>query len=265
MIMPPLQGNSISSDCCVFIAADENYFNLYAKSLVNSIKKHIQYPIHLHLYNPSNETKNWCDNKSVSFSFEEFDPIILEPTFDKWVLPQTDPLNQKKKNDMTKDPTDHTRLRNEILKTYYACTRFIRLASLIKKPTYIIMLDTDSIIRDNFILPTADVDIHIFEKKHKKHVPWVQHLASTIFYTGTSNSFNLIQEHSTLIQEVYDRDEIYWFLDRDSLDVAIQKGKKRPLSVNLVDFNMSASSPIWCAKGPRKFQDIYLKEIKKYS
>ena len=263
MIIPPLQGNSITSDRCVFVAADENYFNAYAKPLVNSVQKYLEYPIHLHLYNPSEETKQWCEQRSVSYSYELFDPAILEPTFNRWVVPQVTELDIKKKNDMVKDPSDHTRLRNEILKTYYACTRFIRLAELLKNPTYVIMLDTDSIVRSNFELPDDGVDIHIFEKKHKKHVPWTQHLASTIFYTGTEDSLNLIKDHAKLIKEVYDKDEIYWFLDQDTLDVAIQKYKKKPLSVNLVDFNMADSSPIWCAKGPRKFKDVYQSEIKK--
>jgi len=264
MIIPSLQGNSITSDICIFSAADENYFNLYAKPLINSSKRFLEYPIHLHLYNPSDNTKKWCEDKGVSYSFEIFDKTILEPTFNKWVKPQFTDLDKKRKDDMVKDPSDHARLRNEILKTYYACTRFIRLAELISKPTYIIMLDTDSIIRSNFELPERDVDIHIFEKNHKKHVSYTQHLASTIFYTGTPNSFSLIKDHANLIKQVYDKDEIYWFLDQDTIDIAIQKCKKKPLSINLVDFYMGQTSPIWCAKGPRKFKEQYLKEIEKF-
>ena len=264
MIIPPLQGKLISADTCVFVAADENYFNLYAKPLINSVSKNLPFPIHIHLYNPSNDTKKWCEEKNVGYSFEMFDELTLTPSFDRWKGEQTDPDSIRKKGHMLKDLSDMDRLKNEIRKTYFACTRFIRLAELLSKPTYVIMLDTDSLVRDNFTLPDNSVDIHIFEKNHKKHVAYTQHLASTIFYTGTDASYTLIKEHAELILKEYTKDELYWFLDQDTLDVAIQKCKKKPLPVSLVDFNMTEQSPIWCAKGPRKFKDVYTEELKKY-
>jgi hypothetical protein len=265
MLLPPLLGNTINSDVVVFSAADEKYFNLYAKPLIASIKTHLTFPIHIHLYNPSSESIMWCNQNSVSVSYENLDIGTLEPSIQRWIPPQIDPESQRKKNGMIKDPKDIARLRSEVLKTYFACTRFIRLAELISKPTYIVMLDTDSIVRNGFVLPNSTVDVHIFEKRHKKHVPYTQHLASTIFYTGTNDSFKLIKEHARLIQQVYNQDELYWFLDQDTLDIAIQQVTKLPLDPALVDFDMKDTSPIWCAKGPRKFKDLYLNEIKKYS
>jgi len=264
MQISKIQGTTLIDRTVVFTAADENYFNLYAKPLINSIKQHLIYPVHIHLYNPSEETKLWCLTNSVNFSYEIFDESLLEATFQRWQVPQIDANNIRKKNHMIKDPSDLTRLKQEIKKTYYACTRFIRLAELLTRPTYIIMLDTDSIVRSNFVLPDTDVDIHVFEKNHKKHVPYTQHLASTIFYTGTNPSFTLIKEHAELIRDQYNNDALYWFLDQDTLDVAIQKCNKKSLDRTLVDFNMDAASPIWCAKGPRKFKEIYQNEIKKY-
>ncbi len=263
-MIPELHGKMVETNTVVFTAADENYFNQYAKHLINSAKRHLNFPIHIHLYNPSEESLKWCEDNNVSVSYEYFDVSSLQPTFDRWVIEQTTEDDIRKKNHMIKDPKDHDRLKNEILKTYYACTRFIRLSQLVKTPTYIIMLDTDSIIRKSFTLPDASVDIHIFEKKHKKHVPYTQHLASTIFYTGTKDSLNLINDHATAILDVYSNDALYWFLDQETLDVVIQKYKKKPLDLTLVDFDMKDASPIWCAKGPRKFKDLYLQEIKKY-
>ena len=264
MKIPAIQGNKITADVCVFVAADENYFNAYAKPLINSVRKNLPHAIHLHLYNPSEQTKQWCNDNQVGYSFEIFDESTLEPSFNRWKGPQTDPESIRKKGHMLKDLNDMVRLKNEIRKTYFACTRFIRLAELLSKPTYIIMLDTDSLVRNNFVLPSNTADIHIFEKKHKKHVPYTQHLASTIFYTGTEGSLQLIKDHAELILQEYNKDELYWFLDQDTLDVAIQKYIKKPLSVQLVDFDMNDSSPIWCAKGPRKFKDRFLNEVKKY-
>lgn len=264
-MIPELHGKMTSADTVIFTAADENYFNQYAKYLIKSAKQHLNFPVHIHLYNPSEESLIWCKINDVSTSYEYFDVDSLQPTFEKWVVDQVSEENIRKKNHMIKDPTDHARLKNEILKTYYACTRFIRLSQLLEKPTYVLMLDTDSIIRKSFTLPDNSVDIHIFEKKHKKHVPYTQHLASTIFYTGTPASLQLIHDHASSILDVYSEDALYWFLDQETLDVVIQKYKKRPLDLTLVDFDMKDLSPIWCAKGPRKFKDMYMAEIKKYS
>jgi hypothetical protein len=264
MIIPPLQGKLITEETVMFTAADEKYFNLYAKPLINSAKQYLEASIHIHLYNPSEETINWCKENEIGYSYEIFDESTLTPTFNRWKEIPTTPDDIRKKGHMIKDSSDLSRLKNEIKKTYFACTRFVRLSQLISKPTYVIMLDTDSIVRSSFKLPSSKYDIHIFEKNHKKHVPYTQHLASTIFYTGTESSFKLIQEHADLILREYSNDALYWFLDQDTLDIAIQKCKKKPLLKSLVDFEMNVSSSIWCAKGPRKFKDIYLNEIEKY-
>jgi hypothetical protein len=264
MKIPALQGSPPKENRIVYTSADDVYFNLYAKPLINSVKQHLEFPIFVHLYNPSDDTREWCEKNSVNYSYELFDESILIETYNRWKVDQLSEDDQRKKSHMVKDPTDLDRLKNEIKRTYFACTRFIRLAELLSKPTYVIMLDTDSIVRKNFVLPNDAVDIHIFEKKHKKHVPYTQHLASTIFYTGTDNSFKLINDHAELIRQEYERDALYWFLDQDTLDVAIQSCRKRPLDKSLVDFEMNQNSPIWCAKGPRKFQPVYLNEIKKY-
>jgi hypothetical protein len=96
-------------------------------------------------------------------------------------------------------------------------------------------------------------------------VKHTQHLASTIFYTGTKGSLCLIQDHARLILEEYNKDTLYWFLDQETLDVAIQMYSKNALSLNFVDFDMKEASSIWCAKGPRKNLPVWLEEIKKYS
>lgn len=266
MILPPIQNkNHIQESVIIFAACDENYFNNYAKFLVNSSKKHLNFSIHLHLYNPSQTTIDWCTSNSVSFTFEHFDSAILRPATDYWKKNLTDPEDIRKRSDMIKDINDHDRLEKEVVRTYYACTRFIRLSEILEKPTYVIMLDTDSIIRKNFLLPSQDVDIHIFQKNRKKHILHDQHLASTIFYTGTEGSLSLIREHAKKILKAYENDHVYWFLDQETLDVVIQRYKKKPLDLSLVDFKMTPNSPIWCAKGPRKFENIYLNELSKYS
>jgi len=262
--LPPLLGEFPQTDVCFYIAADENYFNQHAKPLVASIRQYFSYPIHFHLYMPSDETKKWCEVNDISYSYEVVDVKIVDPAFEIYRNMPTDVELQRRRSKMIKPGENVEKIRNELIKTYYACTRFVRLSELLIKPTYIIMLDTDSLVRNKFYLLSKDCDIHIYEKNHRSHVNYTQHLASTIFYTGTQGSFDLIQDHARLILEEYVKDTLYWFLDQETLDVAIQKYSKQPLSLSFVDFEMKDASNIWCAKGPRKNLPVWLGEIKKY-
>lgn len=264
MNIPQMYGNFPDNDIVFFVAADENYFNLYGKSLISSIKRNFSHPIHFHLYNPSENTKIFCQNNQISFSYEFFDENLVVRAFEIYQVPTVDMEFVRRRSKMIKIGEQLTKIRTELIRTYYACARFVRLHQLLTKPTYIIMLDTDSLVRKPFLLPAKDYDIHIFEKKHKKHVNYTQHLASTIFYTGTEGSFKLIRDHANLILEEFTRDTFYWFLDQETLDLAIQKYKKNPLPKHFVDFDMEDYSFIWCAKGKRKNEPVWIDEIARY-
>jgi len=264
MKMPQLYGNFPQNEVVFFCAADEQYFNIHAKPLISSVRQNFSHPIHFHLYNPSDTTKDFCENHKISYSFEFFDEKLVETAFRVYQVPSADweMLRRRGKMLVVGDPIE--KLRGELIRTYFACARFVRLYELLTKPTYIIMLDTDSLVRQPFTLLSNDYDIHIFEKTHRRHVPYKQHLASTIFYTGTKGSFNLIRDHANLIKEEFLADSFYWFLDQETLDIAIQKYNKKPLNLMYVDFNMDPVSYIWCAKGKRKTEQTWIDETTKY-
>jgi len=232
--------------------------------LIASIRQYFSYPIHFHLYTPSDVSKNWCKVNDISYSYEVVDIGIVDSAFEIYRNMPADVELQRRRSKMIKPGENVEKIRNELMKTYYACTRFVRLSELLVNPVYIIMLDADSLVRNHFGLLSQDYDIHIYEKNHRSHVNYTQHLASTIFYTGTESSLSLIQDHSRLILEEYSKDTFYWFLDQETLDIAIQKYSKRPLELSFVDFDMKTSSNIWCAKGPRKKLPVWLEEIIKY-
>jgi hypothetical protein len=264
MNLPAFQGEFPQNPIVFYMAADEVYFNLHAKTLIASIRQNFNHAIHIHLYNPSDDTKIYCESNKINYSFEIFNEKLVERAHQIYKRPYYDFELIRRKSKMQTGKRDDKELWNYLVKTYYACTRFVRLSQLLTKPTYIVLLDVDSLIRMPFVLPTSDYDIHIFIKKHKKIVPWPQHLASTIFYTGTDESFKLIKDHATLIIEEYQKDLFYWFLDQETLDIAIAKYKRAPLDQVMVDFDMNDTSFIWCAKGNLKSNTRWLEEIKKY-
>jgi hypothetical protein len=264
MKMPQLYGNFPQNEVVFFCAADEHYFNIHAKPLINSIRQNFSYPIHFHLYNPSDNTKDFCHNHNISYSFEFFDEKLVSTAFRVHQAPSVDWEMLRRRGKMLAEGDPIEKLHSELVRTYYACARFVRLFELLTKPTYIIMLDADSLVRMFFKLPEKNYDIHIFEKNHRKHVTYTQHLASTIFYTGTQGSFNLIRDHANLIKKEFDVDSFYWFLDQETLDIVIQRYNKKKLNLMYVDFNMDPGSYIWCAKGKRKNNEAWLTEISKY-
>lgn len=264
MNIPTINGDFPQSDTIFYVAADENYFNLHGKPLINSIKVNFQHPIHFHLYNPSDQTIKYCQDQKVSVSYENFNENLVNTAFKIYQVPSADWELLRRRGKMLGLGDSLDKLHSELVKTYYACSRFVRLHELLTKPTCIIMLDADSLVRRPFSLPDTTHDIHIFEKNHKKHVKYTQHLASTIFYTGSLASRKLIRDHANLILEEFEKDTFYWFLDQETLDIAIQKYKKLPLDKTLVDFDMNIDSYIWCAKGPRKQNKVWINEVEKF-
>lgn len=262
--MPELIGDFPQNDTVFFIAADENYFHRHAIPLISSIRSNFNYPIHFHLYNPSDFTKVFCKNNRISISYEYFDISVINTAYKNYLTPLLTEEMTRRRLKMLKPNGTPNILFNELVKTYFACARFIRLYQLLSKPTYIIMLDTDSLVRKPFILPNNDFDIHIFEKSDKSHVPYTQHLASTIFYTGTDGSYDLIREHAMLILNEFNKNTYYWFLDQETLDSCLIKYKKCALSQDYVDFDMNMDSYIWCAKGKRKNLPQWIHESLKF-
>lgn len=262
--MPKVFGKIPLNDVVFFVAADEQYFNTHAIPLINSIKVHFHHPIHFHLYNPSDYTKKYCESRGISISYEYFDHNLVNPAFQTYQNLILNEEMQRRKSKMLKLGDPLNKLHKELIRTYFACARFVRLYELLTVPTYVIMLDTDSLIRKSFSLLDNTFDIHIWEKQDKKHVSYTQHLASTIFYTGSLSSYKLIKEHAELIKEEIEKDTYYWFLDQETLDIVIQKYKKNPLEKEYVDFDMKEHSFIWCAKGKRKNRIHWINEVKKF-
>ena len=263
--MPKLYGKLPDKKEIFYLAADEIYFNRHAKTCITSIKCNFDISIHIHLYNPSQETKNWCDDKKISYSYEIFDTNSVNMAFEKYSRPVQGSKMNERQEKMVRSSENKTLLKELLIKTYYACTRFVRLGELLDKPKYIIMLDCDSLVRMPFVLPTDKVDIHIHEKSHLRWVPYKTHLASTIFYTGTDASLQLIKQHAELIKQEYYNDTFYWFLDQESLDIVIQKYKKSKLSRKFVDYLLGDVSFIWCGKGSIKDNAKWIAEQTNYN
>lgn len=71
MILPNLSLTSKAVGNYFYFAADSVYFDLYGQALALSLIKHAPWSnVHVHLYNPSDNQKLWCDRNNVKFTEE---------------------------------------------------------------------------------------------------------------------------------------------------------------------------------------------------
>ncbi len=145
MNIPQIQGQTNQSGKFFFFAADNNYFNLYGKALAYSLKQHAPWAkVHVHIYNPTADQLTWCDQHSVSYTYESVDRDYKE------------------------------------IKTYYACVRFIRIPEIFSNDSRIISFDCDVLARKEIPENVFDRDTKSSRVTIRKKTG--KSLASAIFF-----------------------------------------------------------------------------------
>jgi hypothetical protein len=261
MIIPELQGKLSHSDFFIYTAADEQYFNEFGKFLINSARKNSSNDIHVHIFNPSDKSLEFCQRHNVSYSYEKTSLDLFKVSEEK-ILSIKDPNDPKYKqtiNSMNK--SNDKSVLERIQKTYYACSRFIRLRQLISQPIKFFSIDVDAIIRSTISNLPSNKDFYIHHITGLKE----RFLAGGIYSTGTTNSFKFLIEYASVLEKEILNDNLYWGLDQDLLKNIVPKYNFSSLPKSLIDWDMLPDSSIWTAKGSRKNIDKFLNEKKKYS
>lgn len=115
MILPNLALTEKLTGNFFYFAADSKYFDLYGKALALSLIRYADWAkVHVHLYNPTDDQKDWCNKKNVSFTEELVDVTHKE------------------------------------FNTLCACIRFIRIPQIFAPSANIISFDCD-VIANNAI------------------------------------------------------------------------------------------------------------------
>ena len=151
---------------------------------------------------------------------------------------------------------------NNIRRTYFACSRFIRLSQIKKPEQHCLSIDVDGIVRKKFNYIFNDgKDFHLYEKSGSRKG---KHLAGAILFNNTEKSNCFLNKYSEIISQNIKNDNIYWSLDQIILDKIVLNYNKGILPIDYVDWNMSEFSCIWSAKGPRKELPKFKQEQDKY-
>jgi hypothetical protein len=261
MIIPQIQGYFTQTDFFIFTAADTAYFDAHGIPLINSIIANTNYGVHIHIYDPRPDQLEFCNSKSprVSATYEYINPIEFDIITNYWVS-RTEFKNARQQQMYDKGIRYGRQFLKELItRTYYACTRFIRLNQLLTTPIRCLSIDVDGIVRKNFtniLLHDEKIDFFLYEKRNNEH------LAGAILFNNNSKPF--LENYARVIEKCIHRNDVYWFMDQIVLDQIVPKYKKGLLPVSYIDWEMDDNSAIWTAKGKRKELDLFKDEQTKY-
>ena len=266
MLLPTTHGNLQQSDFFIYAAADSAYFDIHGRALINSVLANTAYGVHMHIYNPTPEQLCFCeslDRVSVTWEYVTIDDF--KSAVDLWTSPNLPEPYLSRRNKMlgikVVDRTLSTdqNTRQWLMKTYYACMRFVRLASMLTAPAKFLAIDVDGLVRKNFNYEFADNrDFYLHEKDKGGH------LAGAILSSGSAASLQFVRHHADTIREEIEKDNIYWFLDQWALDRIVNNYNKGYLPIDYIDWYMNPNSAIWSAKGKRKDLAVFKQEQRKY-
>jgi len=259
MIVPTRLGNNPPSSPFIYTAGDSHYFELHGKPLINSILTNTNYPIHIHLYNPNKKQLEWLQQDRVTYSYEKISVMVFEDMVDDWLT--RDYFDNHREKQMYDKGILYGRekLLDIIIKTYYACCRFIRLNEILSKGSRCLAIDIDGIVIRDFqiTMENEDKDFYLYRKQSGEH------LAGAILFTERSKQF--LSDFANNIYAELERDNIYWFLDQVELDKCVAKYNAGLLPIGYIDWEMNENSYIWSAKGNRKSNCIFINEQQKYN
>ena len=251
-MLPELHGTLSAKDFFIYAACDQKYFDDFAISLINSILVNSKNYIHLHLFNPRTDQIDFCIKKSISYSYEYIDLEQFNSAADRLKSIESDE-KQRTLNAMKKG--EDVSIQERMMKTYFACARFIRLSQLVTDQKCF-AIDVDAIVRKS--LPILDnSDLYIYRVTGNK----ARFLAGGIY----TNNKNFLDEYSKELEKFLNQDHLYWGLDQDILENIVPKYQWSPLPYDLIDWEMKSNSYIWTAKGTRKNLSIFVNEKRKYS
>ena len=261
MNLSPLQGSCEQSLFFIYVAADQVYFDRYARPLINSVLTNTKdIGLHVHVYDPTPDQIEFCNQRPrVSVTWETTDMHGFEQVANKW-MSKNEFSNDRQRQMWKKGQTGgHAELVRLVRQTYFACMRFARLAEILKPEKCCLEIDVDGLVRAPFDYDLGPADFYLYKNPKDG-----THLAGAILFNGKPGTHMFLQAYSQAMRTAIESDDIYWFLDQVVLDQLVPHYNTGLLPMSYVDWAMRSDSAIWSAKGKRKELDLFKQEQRKY-
>lgn len=261
MMIPPIHGTCTQSNFFIYAACDTRYFQEFGREFINSIRCNASAGIHIHLFNPTQEQINFCQQHRVSVTWETVTIDMFNASADRFktaTLSEPDCDRYRRTQNAMAKGHDHS-LHDRIQKTYYACARFIRLAEILPQGQTCLAIDIDAVVRKPITPLPNKYDFYIHRITGKK----ARFLAGGL--QCNSNAGTFLKQYADQLKSWINNDYLYWGLDQDLLDPIVPLYQFGQLPMSYIDWNMDPSSVIWTAKGARKELEIFVNEKLKYT
>lgn len=264
MKLPELHGTLNQDKFFIYVACDCYYFDQFAVALVNSVKQNTSAGVHLHIFNPrQDQLDRFVKDNKVSVTYEYVhanDFVVATNNLEKFSTDSVDEFKYKRSlNAMAKGKDGG--LDKRVMKTYFACARFVRLNQIINQTRNFFAIDIDAIVRKEIQLPDTDYDFFIHHIAGRKS----RFLAGGMLFLNNHKSLEFLNQYADTLKLHIEEDHLYWSLDQDILDSIVPKFNYGNLPLAYIDWNMRPDSMIWTAKGERKNLSIFLNEKIKYT
>jgi len=255
MKLPPVQGSCHQSTFFFYAACDSQYFEEFGYQFVNSILKHNQAGVHLHLFNPQDHQLEFLHQRGASVTWET---VPLEQ-FATVSSQQLQPTELERTQTAMKKGRD-TSITERFRKTYYACVRFVRLQEVFSGSVPVLAIDMDAVVRKPIPPLSLAHDFYLHHITGRK----ARYLAGGLWLNPGAVSQQFVTDYAAAIRSYFERDYIYWGIDQDVLDTVLAKYQPGQLPMTYIDWNMQDASYIWTAKGTRKELQTFKTEKSKY-
>jgi len=251
MNLPLVYGQHPATTFYIYSACDADYFDQFAVPFFRSAQINAGLPVHLHIFNPRQDQLALCAKHGVSTTWEEVSVESFNNPAKLLLASAGEPL---RRTQVAMSKGGDTELVQRILKTYYACARFIRLADIFDGPVF--ACDIDAVVRKPITeLKEKDFYLHqIFGKK-------ARFLAGGLYL----NNDVFLKQYANELQHNIEQDRLYWSIDQDLMDPLVPQYNYGQLPIELIDWEMRTDSVIWTAKGTRKDLAVFKQEQTKYA
>lgn len=264
MQIPPCTITQSPRQNSVYTACDGAYFREFGTAFAHSILANTQFAIHFHIFNPEPGQLEFCHfNDRITVSHE----IVLSSQFDTaasyWHQEPQDAIHRtqldRTLNAMSKggDRDIHERM----MKTYFACVRFVRLAEIFDCRWEMFAMDVDAVVRSPLQSPGRNHAFYL----HRIHGRKARFLAGGIWINADKNNNVFLNEYAGAIQDYFHRDHVYWGIDQDVLENVAPGNSPGQLPISYIDWNWGDHSTVWTAKGTRKTDPVFQAAKNQYS
>lgn len=211
-----------------------------------------------HIKNPGTISVQKKQNTNGAYNFIY---NLLNSTSLKWWTPTNLEYSKYKSTISAMRRGSDKNICDRMRKTYYACSRFIRLNQLLTGPASFLAIDVDAVVRKELEMLPSTYDFFF----HRIHGVNARFLAGGLYCNKTTNCLKFLDEYSDVLQDYIRKDYLYWGLDQIVLEDIVPKYNWGELPRSYADWFMELDSFIWTAKGARKESSIFINEQKKYS